>query len=778
MPRTSSERRSTGNLPADATSFVGRRHELGEVKRLLSTYRLTTLTGPGGVGKTRLALRAAADVRRAFHDQVRFVDLAGLWEPGLVPQAVAEQLEVHEQSSRPVLDTIVDHLRDVPVLLVLDNCEHLVDACASLVHALIQSCPNLRVLATSRQSLGLVGECTFAVPPFQVPDPAQIRSAASVTHYDSVRLFLDRADAVAPGFEVTDRNYRALARICHHLDGIPLAIELAVVRLRSLSLEQVAERLTERHRLLDSGTRGLPPRQRTLRALIDWSYELCSEPERRVWARASVFSGSFDLDAVEFVAAGGAVPLGDVLGLVDSLVDKSIFLREEAGDRVRYRMLDTTRAYGEEKLFAEGDRDTARRRHRDWFARLADDFAAQWIGPDEAHWIARLRREHHNIRVALDFCTREPGQAAIGLRTAIHLVDYWTLRGYLTEGRMWLDRLLPAVAQESRERLSGLVLNGWFALHQGDSETAKRCLAEAAELAGTVGNVEQTAYLAHVSGMSAMITADLGRASRLFDEAYRLFRDAGILRGELFALFMYGLTVGLHGQPDKGRALLDTCIDKTVRIGDIFWRSYALWARAAINIAYGDFGSAEESSKEALRLEQVLADMSAMAFTLETLAWVADCRGQHVRAATLFGIAGALWQSIGGSPELYSALTEQHHKHLARTREALRDSGYQRAFDQGFRYSLAEAVDFALEVPQQPSRAAPTDERSLLTRRELQIAELVAEGLTNRDIANRLVISQRTAEGHVENILTKLGFTSRTQIAAWVTAGRESAADR
>ncbi|GAA2802044.1 ATP-binding protein [Saccharopolyspora taberi] len=761
MTRSASERRS--GLPADTTSFVGRRQELGEVKRLLSAYRLTTLTGPGGVGKTRLALRAAADVRRAFHDQVWFADLAGLREPDLVPHAVAEALDLHEQSARPVIDTLVDRLDGDPLLLVLDNCEHLVDACASLVHVLMQSCPNLRVLATSRQSLGLVGECTFAVPPFQVPDPERVRSAASVARFDSVRLFLDRAAAVAPEFEVTDANSRALARICHDLDGIPLAIELAVARLRSLSLAQIAERITERHRLLDTGVRGLPPRQRTLRALIDWSYELCSEPERRVWARASVFSGSFDLDAVEHVVSGARVPPAEVLGLVDSLVDKSIFLRELAGDRVRYRMLETTRAYGEEKLTGQ---ETARRKHRDWFARLAERFAAEWTGPDQAEWITRLRREHHNIRVALDFCAREPGEAATGLRTAIQLVDYWTLRGYLTEARMWLDRLLPSVAAESRERMSGLVLDGWFALHQGEPATARRCLADAQELAGRVGNVEQEAYLRHVWGMEAMIDADLSRAGELFEQSHRLFQEAGTLRGELFALFMRGLVVGLGGEPEKGRALLDTCVGKTVRIGDVYWRSYALWSRSAIDVADGRFDDAERSGKEALSLEQTLADRSAMTFTLETLAWVAEGRGQHVRAATLFGIAGAMWAELGGSPELYSALTEQHHKHVGSTRSALGEHGYERAFDHGFQMSPVEAVDFALESP--PAASAPATPESPLTRRELEIAELVAEGMTNRDIANRLVISHRTAEGHVENILTKLGFTSRSQIAAWV----------
>jgi non-specific serine/threonine protein kinase len=764
-----------GNLPADATSFVGRRRETSELKRLQSEHRLVTLTGPGGVGKTRLALRVAADVRRAFHDEVWFVDLAELREPDLVAETIADELDVREQSSRPVIDTVVDRLATGPLLLVLDNCEHLVDACAALVTILVQSCPELRILATSRQSLGLVSECTFPVPPFRVPDPDQIRSPVSVAHFDSVRLFLERATAVVPHFTVDSCNYRALARICHDLDGIPLAIELAVAKLRSLSLEQLADRLRERHTLLGNGRRGLPPRHRTLRALIDWSYELCSTAERRVWACASVFSGSFDLEAAEHVAADGELPREEVLELVDALVDKSIFLSEEAATGIRYRMLDATREYGVEKLVAEGRHEAVRRRHREWFAHLAMRFGAEWIGPDEAAWNTRLHQDYPNLRVALDYCARADGEAGVGLRMAIRLVDYWTLRGSLTEGRMWLDRLLTRVPGVSRERLAGLVLNAWFAIHQGDLATSRTCLAEAAELAGQVGNDEQEGYLAHVSGLAALVSADLNQAVGLFGEACERFQRSGILRGELFALFMYGLTVGHNGEPDRGRALLDTCIEKTGRTGDIFWRSYALWARSSIDVLDGEFGSAEQSCKEALRLEQVLADKSAMAFTMEVLAWSAQGRGHHARAATLFGSAGAAWEAIGGSPELYATLNDLHHRHLARARAGLGDGGFEQAFKHGYGLSTAEAIDFALETePPQVEPQRSDAEKHLLTRREFEIAQLVAEGMTNRDIATRLVISPRTAEGHVEKILTKLGFTSRTQIAAWMTTHRES----
>jgi non-specific serine/threonine protein kinase len=770
-----------GNLPADATSFVGRRHEVSELKRLQSEHRLVTLTGPGGVGKTRLALRVADEVRRAFRDRVWFVGLAELREPGLLAEAVAEQLRVHQGAAEPALDTIIDRIAADPLLLVLDNCEHLVDACATLVSTLLKSCPELRIIATSRQSLGLVSECTYLVQPFQAPDPDQIGSLASVAHFDSVRLFLERATAVVPHFTVDSCNYRALARICHDLDGIPLAIELAVPKLRSLSLEQLAGRLSERQTLPGNGRRGLPPRHQTLEALIDWSYELCTEAERHAWASASAFSGTFDLEAIEYVAADDEVPRENVFGLVDALVDKSIFLLERTAAGTRYRMLDTTRRYGEEKLAAENRQEAVRRRHRDWFARLARSFGARWIGPEETAWYVRVHEDYPNLRLALDHCARTDGEAGVGMRMVVRLVDYWTLCGTLAEGRIWLNRFLADVPGASRERLSGLVLRAWFAVEERDPAAARACLAEARPLAEQVGTDEQVAYLVEVSGMAALIDADLDRAVELLGTAFERFRSAGILRGELFALGLYGLATGLNRDLARGRELLDMCIDEASRVGDVFWRSYALSARGCMDVCDGRFGSAERFCEEALRMALELSDKSAMALAVEVLAWVAEGRGRHDRAANLFGFASALWGEIGGSHVFYVALTDLHHDFLTRTQGALSDSDYEQAFKHGYGQSIADGIEFTLEsTPPRPaprrSRERSDAEEQPLTRREFEIAQLVAKGLTNRDIATRLVISQRTAEGHVENILTKLGYRSRTQIATWMAAQRESRA--
>jgi predicted ATPase/DNA-binding NarL/FixJ family response regulator len=760
-----------GNLPADATSFLGRRHEITEVKRLLSTSRLVTLTGPGGVGKTRLALRTAADLRRAFRNQVWFVELAELRDASLLANTVAEKLGIHDQSSRAAVDTIIDHIAAGPLLLVLDNCEHLVDECAVFVNALIRSCPELRVLATSRQSLSLLGETTFPVAPFRVPDPEHKRSPASIAHFDSVRLFVERATEVVPRFSIDTCNCETLAEVCHNLDGIPLAIELTAVRLRALSLDQIAQRLTERYRLLSGGTRGAPPRQRTLRALIDWSYDLCSQPERRVWARASVFSGNFGLDAIEYVASGDDVERAEILNVVDSLVDKSILMREEDDDGVRYRLLQTTREYGEEKLLQSGEYATVHRRHRDWHAQIAARFDAEWIGPDQVAWINRLRRDHPNLRTALNFCTGNPGEAVAGMRMATQIDDYWGIRGFHTEARHWLDQALAVAPDDTPERVSALRMDAWFALLQGDFDRGLTLLAEATESAERIGHETESAYLTQASGIGALMMGELDKATTLLEEALSRFRAAKVLRGELFTLFMFGLTLGLKGERERGLALLDECIDITSRLGDMFWRSYAYWSVAHIEVLNDALDRAEAAGKDALRLQQPLENRLAMAFTIDTLAWIAERREQHTRAAMLFGTAAAVWDSIGAAPNFYATFEAPHREHIARTRQALGDDSYEAAFQSGYQLPIDLAIDYALET-EQPGPRPAADERheTPLTRREQEIAELVVEGLTNKDIAARLFISQRTAEAHVEHILTKLGFTSRTQIASWLTA--------
>ncbi|WP_234045173.1 ATP-binding protein [Streptomyces adelaidensis] len=380
---------TSGNLPAVFSTFVGRRRDIAAIRSRLETARLVTLTGVGGVGKTRLALEAATSMRKGFPDGVWLVDLASVRDPAAVAGATTTALSVPDLGARPVSDRLADHLARRRTLIVLDNCEHLADACARLAHALLSAAPGLRVLATSRASLGITGESVFTVPPLSVPDEA-------------VELLRDRAEAVRPSFRITDANRDVAMRLCERLDGLPLAIELAATRLRTLTVEQLGARLEDRFALLTGGSRTARPHQRTLRALIDWSHDLCSPGEQLLWRRLSVFAGGFDLEAAEEVCCGDGVPRSEILDLLDRLVTQSVVLTAENDSRPQYRMLETIREYGRGRLAESGEERRLLRRHRDFFRALAESSAAAWYGPGQEDGLARLRAHHGNLRVALE----------------------------------------------------------------------------------------------------------------------------------------------------------------------------------------------------------------------------------------------------------------------------------------------------------------------------------------------------------------------------------------
>ncbi len=763
-------RRGYPPLPADVTSFVGRRREINDAKHALSSSPLLMLTGPGGVGKTRLALRVARQLRRAFADGVCLVELAELRDPALLANVVAERLGLRDQSSRAAIDIVTEHLRERQVLLVLDNCEHLVDACAQLVGALLRACPRVRVLATGRQSLRVSGEHNMPISPLPVPEPDEVPAPDSLRRYDSLSLFVERATVARAGFTVSEDNCRVLARLCRRLDGIPLAIELAAVRLRSLSLEQLEERLAERFRLLTGVVRAAPPRQRTLRALIDWSYELCTRQERLVWSRSSVFSGSFELTAAEYVCQGEGLDADDVFPAIDSLIDKSVLLREEDEGGVRYRLLETVREYGQGTL-ADDVQVSVRRRHRDWYAQLLDRMHEEWIGPHQVSWVSRLRREHANLRVALDYCVTQPGEAVTGCRMAVLLDDYWDLHGLQTEARHWLDKALAAAPEPTLERTAALRLDGWFALLQGDLDVGKPLLLEAGELADRLNDLAERAHVTHCWGMAVLFMGDVNTAATLLSDGLAKFRAAGNGRGEMFELFLLGIALGLRGDRQEALAVLEECLGITTAAGELYFRSYALWSVAYIEVLHDHLDRAEDAGKQALRMQWRLNNRLAMAFTIDTLAWVMIRRGQPTRAATLFGAASAIWQQIGAAPEYYAPFATKHSEHLDRTRAELGEHRFNDVFGHGCHIPTEAAVRYAVSAAVSETPPHSTEKpQTPLTRREHQIAELVAEGLSNKEIAARLVISQRTAETHVEHILVKLGFNTRAQIAAWSAA--------
>ncbi|MGI5261674.1 ATP-binding protein [Streptomyces angustmyceticus] len=761
-------------LPVDVTSFVGRRQQVTDAKRLLASSRLLTLTGPGGVGKTRLALHVAAAVRRSFRDGVRFVELAELRDSSLFAHTVAAQLGLHDQPSCTTIDVIIEYLRSHEVLLTLDNCEHLIDDCARFIDGVVRACPKVQILATSRQSVGVYGETTLVVPPLPVPSPEAAPSPDALTQYDAVRLFVDRAGAVLPGFRLRDQDCAAIARLCRALDGIPLAIELATVWLRALSLDQIEERLSERYRLLTVSPRNAPTRQRTLQALIDWSYDLCARPEQQLWARASVFSGSFDLDGIEYVGAIDGTTPEEIRNIVLSLVDKSILIRDERDGRVRYRMLETIREYGEARLVAAGEHDAVHRRHRDWYLRMVERFQAEWMGPDQDSWILRLRREHANLREALGYCLSQPDDAVLALGMADRLGTYLGVQGFNSVTRHWLDQALAASPEPSPERTSALRRNAWVALLQGDVDAAQTQLAEAAALAAELGLTKESAYVTLVKGMQAAAAGDIEEASLLTGDALSGFHSGNELSGTLLTMSIHGLILGLHGERERGLALLEEAVALTVQRGEVIWRSWALLALSFVELDH-DLAHAEAAAREALNLRRRVSAKFLVAFAFEILSWVSERQARHVRAATLSGAAAAMWRTVGTSPEYFHPVGVVHQQHLAMVRTALGDDRYDAAFQRGYDLSEEAALDYVLGTAAptgaEPRQAGGAD--ADLTPRERQIAQLVSEGLTNKEIATRLVIAPRTAEGHVQRILTKLGFSSRAQIAAWYVSGQQ-----
>lgn len=760
MSTATSARGASGNLPAEVTSFVGRRQEVAGVRRLLAASRLVTLTGAGGVGKTRLAQRVGGEMRRAFPDGVWFVELAELRDPALVVVAVGEALGVREGLS------VAEFLAGQQALLILDNCEHLVGACADLAGALLPACPDLRILATSRQSLRLAGEATLTVHPLSVPDPDAPATAAELARNESVSLLVERATAVLPGMALTDDNCATVARLCQALEGVPLAIELAVARLRVLTLEQILDRLTDRYRLLTSGARNAPTRQQTLRALVDWSWELCSTQERELWARASVFAGGFELDAAEQVCGDGTLPPDTVLDLIESLVDKSVLTRTADGPRARYRMLEVVREYGAMRLAEAGAQAAVAARHRDWFAALAAYGDRHWVSPDQAALMRRLRHEQANLRLALEHAITE-GPPETALRFAADLENHWFVRGHLSEGRHWLDRALAMPAPRHWTRVKALRVASWIATVQNEPERAEALLADARALAAGLPPSVEPAYIAVVEGNIAMFRGDDATALPLFDQALAGFRSFGARSGEMWTLCCLGLTRGLAQDPAQGYADLIACRDLGAASGEVWWGSFALWALSVLRWRAGDVAGATAAAKESLEVRKLVEDEQfGVGLSLESLAWIAGSERRDQRCALLLGASRRMWQAMHTSLAAFRGLDRFHDETLSGVRARLGDRA-DAALRRGAEMSTADAVAIALERTPVPAPRTPAG-RTGLTRREREVAALIADGLSNREIAARLVVAQRTAEGHVENILGKLGFTSRAQVAGWI----------
>jgi non-specific serine/threonine protein kinase len=688
--------RVVGNLPADVTRFVGRRQATAEVRRVLSAARLVTLTGVGGVGKSRLAVHVGRRVHRMFPDGVWLVELATLGDPALAEQAVAAALGLRDHSRRDPVTVLVEFLADKRLLLILDNCEHVLDGCSQLVARLLVAVPRLSVLATSREPLGVPGEHQWSVPPLSLP-PTEPDARAPAHPCDALALFADRAAMAAPGFTLTRDNEPMVARLCRRLEGLPLAIELAAVRMRVLSVEEMLVRLEDRFTLLTAGSPTALPRHQTLRATVAWSFELCSKPERLLWARCSVFAGDFDLDTAERVCSGPGLAHDEVFEAVAGLIDKSVLAREECCTGARYRVLDTIRQYGRERLAETGDTDALRRRHRDCYLHLAEQAGADSGGPRQPEWVERLRVERANLFVALDYCLTVPGQERDGLRLGAALWFYWIACGFVRDGRYWLDRALRANPAPSRDRARGLWINGWIATLQGDHQTSLALLEESRDLAYALGDDTELTYATQHLGWARLASGDPPQAVPLLDHVLARHRASNQWTPPALIIFpMQVFVAGMAGDTDRVMGLIEECRTICASRGERWALS---WTLNAAGIAWWTAGNPRQAAAhmgESLRVKRDVTDQLGYPFGVDILSWIAAAEGDWARAAVLQGAADKMWEPIGQPLFGFGLLIDQHQEWRTRTRAALGERAYHDALQQGAQMTSEEAIAHAL----------------------------------------------------------------------------------
>jgi len=753
------------NLPAPRTSFVGRRKEMIEVKRALAMTRLLTLTGAGGSGKTRLALEVARDLVGAYPDGVWLVELASLSEDELVPKAVAEAVGIPEMPGRPITDALVQSMHDKERLLIVDNCEHLVEPAARLVDVLLDACPRLRVLATSREPLDVAGELNWPVPSLSVPDglPSTVEE---VEAYEAARLFAARAYYRRRDFAVTPGNASDVAKICRGLDGIPLAIELAAARVGSLSVGQIAHRLDDSLLLLTGGNRTAASRHRTLRGALDWSFELLSEDEKKLFCRLSVFAGGWTLGAAEAVGKEGSFEEDGVLDQLSGLVEKSLVV-VKGGDEggARHRMLEPVRQYALAQLEASGGVEAARRRHAMWYLALAEAAEPELVGAEQEIWFRRLETEHNNLRAALRWCL-DAGEPEFGLRLAGTLGrEFWRVRGRLREGLGWLDAALEKGEDASPARARALACAGWMAWQWLDFDGSRALSEEALALSRRFEGEQATAAISlHNLGMveiySRMRPAE---AWGFFEESLALWRELGDNVGAGRVLQRMGLISVVRHDFDRAEALYEECIALLRGTGDRVGITVALWLGALSALGHGKHERVSTLCEEALALARRTGNTHAVAYITHVLAASSGAQGETIRSARLWGAAEALLDALGLT--LGPAERHFHAPYIAAVRESLGETAWESAWAEGKTMTPEEALALPDE---QPGPTVPPDGVPLtkLTRRELEVALLVARGLTNRGIASELVLSEHTVHHHVTNILKKLNLNSRQQVAS------------
>lgn len=686
------------NLPQPLSTFVGREKQVLELKGLLRTTRLLTLMGSGGCGKTRLAMHTAAELTGEYSDGVWLVEFAALADPQLVPDAVARVFGLKEQSGKALVQTIAEHLATKNLLMVLDNAEHVLEACAQVSHAVLSACPELRILVTSRERLGIVGELTYRVPSLSVPESEQLATPEKMAQYESARLFIERAQLQQPEFIVTPDNAPALASICRRLDGIPLAIELAAARVRLMPIEEVSRRLDQRFDLLTGGSRTALPRHRTLRSLIDWSYDLLNGSEQELFFRLSIFSGGWTLAGAESVCAGNGIDKKDVLDLLTSLADKSLIHAREVHSETRYELLETVRHYARDRLWDKGEEARLSRRHLDCMLALAAKAESRLTSGDQPAWLERLETEHDNLRAALSWSCADDGSTTDGLRLASSLCWFWRVRGHYSEGRRWISFLLAAVPGGPADSIRAYALRGAAGLssNQGDYAEAEKYNEEALAIFRGLGDRKGLSYVLNNMATVAIDQGNCAAARPLLDESMEIRTELGDQHGASIVLNNLGLVAHDLGNYGEARSLFERGLAIQRTLG-----GRSIVAMLSINLSsvlrkLEDYPPAEAKLREALVISVELADRALIAGSLEGLGALALAMAQPMRAAALWGRAERLREEIMSPiPEISKAL---FNRNVAAARDALGDdAAFESAWKEGRNTPLDQVTRALLE---------------------------------------------------------------------------------
>ncbi|GAA0382006.1 hypothetical protein Acor_52720 [Acrocarpospora corrugata] len=674
-----------GNIPAETSSFVGRAEELGRVDRLLGQARLVTVVGGAGVGKTRIALKAAAGRGEDYPDGVWFVELSTERDGNLLPGVVAQGLGLREQSVRPYRELLAEFLAPRRLLLVLDTCEHLIRECADLAGELLAAAPGLTVLATSRSPLGLAGERQCAIQPFALPPP----ESDDPLGYDAVRLFVERAHDRVPGWIADPAALMAVSRLCRRVDGVPLGIELAAGHLHALSAEQIADHLATRFDLLTAGYRGGPPRHQTFRSAVGWSHELCAPAERLLWARLSVFAGHFDEPTVAAVCADSRLP--DTAPVLAELVRRSIVIRS----RGRYRLLDSIREYGRDWLRELGEEDLLRRAHRDHYLTMIGQMEADWYGPRQAHWADWADAELPELRIALEYSLHDPGEA-LGLAAGCWFI--WGCLGQMREGRYYVERALAAAPGSGPRQVKARWVLSWITIFQGDMGVATEAAEQALDQARALGDEEAIAHALiriggiHLfSGRPELVEEVMARARRhLVASGARTMDELVMDSGRAMAFVFLG-------DLDRAWAVLRHIRERTDACGETWLRSFADLMRSQVMLARGDVDGADQAGRDSLAVKWPLRDALGIAMCVDHLASVAAARGDGHRTAWLHGAGERLWATFGLTAMGSEEMAAPRRASAAAARGALGDEGYGRAFEIGFAASLEEVRSYVLD---------------------------------------------------------------------------------